>query len=198
MLGPVRQNVLCSLGIHYTGRYAMIPFINQAQGYAAYQQNVTTRYIHIVSVPLILFSVMILLGFIRVIILGVLNIDLAEIATLGLLVYYFCLQWRLALALAPVMIFLLWVAECFSYAGPSSFALEAFAITFLIGSVLQYASYFIEGKRPPFSAMSQHILIAPLSLTAEVFFMVGYMQPLKDEIYSASSTSSMSNDASGV
>lgn len=175
----------------------MIPFINQAQGYAAYQHNAITRYIHMVSVPLIILSLMILLGFVRVIILGVLNVDLAEIATLGLLVYYFCLHWRLALALTPLLIFLLWVAECFSYGGPTSFALEAFALIFLVSSILQFTSYFVEGKRPPFSDILKQILIAPLSLVAEIFFLVGYMQPLKEEIYGTTSVS-MLGDTTGA
>lgn len=175
----------------------MIPFINQAQGYAAYQNNAITRYIHMVSVPLIILSLMILLGFVRVIILGVLNVDLAEIATFGLLVYYFFLHWRLALVLTPLLIFLLWVAECFSYTGPTSFALEAFALTFLVGCILQFMSYFVEGKRPPFSNILEQLLIAPLSLVAEIFFMVGYMQPLKEEIYGTTAIG-IRGDASGT
>ena len=174
----------------------MISFIEQAQSYVAYQQNVATRYIHMLSIPLIAVSLLILLGFVRVIILGVMDIDLAEIATFGLLAYYFRLHWRLALALTPLLIFLLWIAECFSYAGPTSVALWAFGITLILGCSLQLIGYFIEGKRPPFPDMLKHLLIAPLSLTAEIFFMVGRMRDLKEEIY-GNKTLAAQNEISG-
>lgn len=182
-------NLYCALlqrEANYTGRYAMISFIEQAQGYAAFQSNPTTRYIHMLSIPLIILSFMILLGFVRVVILGVLNIDVAEIATFALLVYSFYLYWRLALALTPILIFLLWIAEYFSYQGPTSFALWSFALIFLFGCALQFIGYFIEGKRPPFTDFPKRMRIAPLSLVADIFFMAGRMRGLKDEIYGKS------------
>ena len=163
----------------------MKSFIEQAQGYASYQQSITTRYIHMISIPLFLLSLMILLGFIRVIIVGVLNIDVAEIATLGLLIYYFRLQWRLALALTPLLICLLWIAECFSKGGPTEFALWALVLILLFACMLQFISYFLEGKRPPFNDMLEQFLIAPLSLIADIIFLLGFMTALKEAVYGA-------------
>jgi uncharacterized membrane protein YGL010W len=161
----------------------MTSFIEQAQSYASYQQNVITRYIHMLSLPLIIVALMIFLGFVRIIILGVLDIDLAQIATFALLIYYCRLQWRLALALAPPLVFFLWIAGCFSYDGPTSIALWAFAITLFLGCTLQLIGYFIEGKRPSFHDMLKQLIIAPLTIIAELFFMIGRMRDLKEKIY---------------
>lgn len=162
----------------------MIAFIEQAQFYAAYHKNATTRLIHMISVPLILLSAMILLGFVRVVILGVLDINLADIATLGLLIYYFRLNWRLALALIPLLVILLLIAEFFSSQGPTAFSLWSFVIILIFGGVLQFIGHFIEGKRPELADHFQHLLIAPLFLVAEIFFMTGHMGELKTELHS--------------
>ena len=161
----------------------MIPFIEQAQGYAAYHKNELTRYTHMAGIPLIILSFMILLGFVHVIITNVLDVNVATIASLVLLIYYFRLDWRLALTLTPIFIFLLWVAHFFSYQGPTSFGLWSFIIVFLMGSILQAIGHFLEAKRPAFVDNLSQVLIAPLVIMAELFFMAGYMQALKEEIY---------------
>lgn len=44
----------------------MKPFIEQAQFYATYHQNQATRYTHMAGVPLIMLSIMIFLGFVKI------------------------------------------------------------------------------------------------------------------------------------
>lgn len=85
----------------------MKSFIEQAQIYAIYHQNIKTRYTHMVGIPLIIFSFMILLGFVHIIIPGVFFSTLAWFATIVLLSYYFLLNWKLALAITPIMLFIL-------------------------------------------------------------------------------------------
>ncbi|HAT8246624.1 TPA: DUF962 domain-containing protein, partial [Legionella pneumophila] len=87
----------------------MKSFIEQAQFYATYHQNQATRYTHMAGVPLIMLSIMIFLGFVKIVIPGVYATDLACLATLATLIYYFLLNWQLALALTPILIFLLWL-----------------------------------------------------------------------------------------
>lgn len=161
----------------------MTPFIQQAQGYAAYHQNDLTRYTHMAGIPLIILSFMILLGFVHVIIINVLDINVANIATLALVIYYFRLDWRLALVLIPILAFLLWIAHFFSYEGPTAFALWSFVIIFLLGCGLQVVGHFLEKRRPAFIDNLSQVLIAPLIIVAELFFRAGYMKELKDEIY---------------
>lgn len=161
----------------------MKSFIEQAQFYALYHQNIRTRYTHMAGVPLIILSLMILLGFVQIIIPGVFASDLAWFATLGILIYYFRLNWQLTLVLTPIMLFLLWVAHWFSKDGPTTLGIWAFILTFIVGWGLQFYGHYLEGKKPAFMENLSQTLIAPLYLVAELFFMAGYMQSLHDQIY---------------
>ena len=161
----------------------MKPFIEQAQGYNEYQEKALSRYCHMVGIPLIALSLMILLGFVHVLIPGILDVNLAEIATLVLLIYYFRLQWRMALIITPILVVLLWIAQFFSYDGPSSFSLWSFIVILLVGAALQFTGYFLAGKRPTFIDSLWQVLVAPLCLVAEAIFMAGRMQGLMEAIH---------------
>jgi uncharacterized membrane protein YGL010W len=161
----------------------MQSFIEQAQFYAAYHQNPMTRYTHLIGVPLIILSLMILLGFINVVITGIFIISFATLATIALLIYYFRLHWQLALTLTPILLCLWWIGSLFSHNGPTKLGIWAFIITFIIGWALQLYGHFIEGKKPVFMVNIWQALLAPLFLTAELFFMAGFMKPLKEQIY---------------
>lgn len=165
----------------------MKSFIEQAQMYAGYHQNIRTRYTHLAGVPLIILSVMILLGFIQIIMPGVFSITLAGLTTLGVLIYYFRLNWKLALALTPILFILLLIANVFSHNGPTKLGIWAFIITFIVGWALQLYGHYLEGKKPAFMDNLSQALIAPLFLTAELFFMAGYMKPLQEQIYGTES-----------
>jgi uncharacterized membrane protein YGL010W len=114
------------------------------------------------------------------------DITLAGVATVALLIYYFILNWRLTLALAPFLLGLLWLSERITAAGPNKFSLWFFIITFILGWVFQLVGHLIEGKRPAFVDNLGQSLIAPLFLTAELFFIANRMQSLKKEIYEPS------------
>lgn len=161
----------------------MRSFIEQAQGYATYHHNQVTRYTHMIGIPLILFSLMILLGFIHVVIVGVLDVNLANITTLVLLICYFRLNWCLASALTPILIFLLWIATFFNRMGPTSLGLWSFMLIFLVGLVLLFTGHLLEEKRPTYVNNLCHIFIAPLFIVAELFFTFGRMNKLKGDIY---------------
>lgn len=163
----------------------MKSFIEQAQFYAEYHQNPMTRYTHMAGVPLIILSIMILLGFVKIIIPGVFSTSLACLTTLGALIYYARLNWKLTLVLVPIFIVLLWFANLFSYFGPTKLGLWAFIITFVLGWGLQFYGHYIEDKKPAFMVNLCQALVAPLFLAAELMFMAGLMKNLKAEIYGA-------------
>lgn len=161
----------------------MIRFIDRAQNYAKYHQKKATLYTHLVGVPLIVFGLMIFLGFFQLIIPGVMATTLATIATLSLLVYYFFLNWRLALLLVPILILMLWVSHIISYAGPTSSALWTFVIVFFFGVLLQLIGHMLEGKKPALMDNLSQAMLAPLFLIAEICFMLGLMKVLKEQIH---------------
>lgn len=161
----------------------MKSFIEQAQFYAEYHQNTKTRYTHMAGVPLIILAVMIFLGFIKIIMPTVFATNLACITTLIALIYYFRLNWQLALALTPIMLILLLIASWFSQDGPTPLGIWAFVIFFIVGWGLQFYGHYLEGKKPAFMDNLCQAFIAPLFLVAELFFMAGMMPALKEQIY---------------
>ncbi|KTD14956.1 DUF962 domain-containing protein [Legionella israelensis] len=162
----------------------MINFIEHARLYAAYHQMPSSRYTHFASIPLILLSSMIFLSFFQIGITNVLYVDFATIGTLVLIIYSFMLNWKLALPLTPILIFLLWIATLFGYAGPTVTAVWAFIITFVLGWGLQFIGHMMEGKHPSIKDhIYEAIVIAPLFLMAELFFMANWLPELKNKIY---------------
>jgi uncharacterized membrane protein YGL010W len=160
----------------------MQSFVTQARLYASYHKSKTTWYLHLLGVPIILFSLMVFLGFVHIIVPGVFETNLAVLATLAVLVYYYRLQWKLALALTPIMAILLLLANLFSARGPTKLGLWAFALSFIIGWCLQLYGHFQEKKKPAFMDDLFMTCIAPLYLTATLFFKAGYLQSLQEEI----------------
>lgn len=161
----------------------MKSFIEQAQLYAAYHQNQMNQYTHMIGIPLVIFSLMILLGFVQLVIPGVYSTNFAFLGTLFALIYYFRLQWQLALALTPILLILLWAAKLFNHAGPTPLGVWAFIITFIVGWGFLLYGHFIENKKPTFLDNFNQALIAPLFLVAELLFMAGLMLKLKEQIH---------------
>lgn len=161
----------------------MKTFIEQAQIYAAHHQNLKTQQTHWIGVPLITFSLMILLGFVKIVVPGVYQISLACLATLALLVYYFRLHWVLALAITPILLFLLWISHFLSANGPNTLGWWIFIITFISGWTLQLYGHYIADEKPAFMVQLTQVFIAPLYLIAELLFKAGLMPLLKEEIH---------------
>ncbi len=161
----------------------MKTFVEYAQGYVRNQPNTTTRYTHIIGISLITLALMILLGFVHIVIPRVISINVAYIGTLVLLVYYFRLQWLLALALTPLFVLMLWIAHFFSAEGPSTFSLWSFFIILLFGVLLELIGHYLENNLSRLTKNLDEIIFAPLFLMAELFYQFGRLQDLHDEIY---------------
>lgn len=161
----------------------MKPFITQAQRYASHHQNPRTQQTHWIGIPLITFSLMILFGCVKIIIPGMLQTSLACLATLALLIYYFRLHWLLALATTPVMLLLLWLASWLTANGPNTVALWIFVISFISGWTLILYGHYISHEKTGFIEQFSPMLIAPLYLMAEVFFVAGLLPSLKAQLH---------------
>lgn len=154
-------------------------FIDCAEGYAVYRQNSKTRILHALGIPLLIFSLMLLFGFVKVIIPGVLATSLATVSTLVLILYYFRLHWRLTLVATPLLAILLFLAHLFSHQGPTRVALWVFALSFVLALILLVVGYFLEDKRLSTHKSCCLVPISPLLLTAELCFMMHLMPGVK-------------------
>src|SRR5262245_59102259 len=97
--------------------------------YAAYHQDARNKATHFVGVPVIVFSLMIPLGWLRVD-AGGFPLSSALVVTSLLLLYYLVLDIPLAIAMAAIFALMLWGAEPLSQA-PLLTSLASFAVLFV-------------------------------------------------------------------
>lgn len=161
----------------------MTTLLEYAPFYTKYHKNKLTQYIQMAALSVLFFAACIFLGLWHVGLTGLFKISLAEIATVALLVSYFRLHKGLSVAIAPLLVLLLWLARWTGSSGLSSGVIWCFFIVALSGVLLLIISYFIEGKWPPLAEVSRFTWVMPLFLVAELFFATGRMTDLQKDIY---------------
>jgi uncharacterized membrane protein YGL010W len=149
---------------------------DQMSFYAAYHQDSRNKATHFVGVPLIVFSLMIPLGWLRAEVAG-LPLSAALVVSAILLAYYLVLDIPLGLAMAAVFALMLWGAEPLSQAS-LGISLTWFLILFVGGWALQLWGHVYEGRKPALVDNLFQIFVAPIFLAAELFFALGYKPAL--------------------
>jgi uncharacterized membrane protein YGL010W len=148
--------------------------------YAAYHQDARNKATHFIGVPVIVFSLMIPLGWLRVDAAGF-PLSAALVVSAILLLYYLVLDIPLGLAMAAVFALMLWGAEPLSQA-PFMASLAWFVVLFVGGWALQLWGHVYEGRKPALVDNLFQIFVAPIFLAAEVFFALGYKPELHEEV----------------
>lgn len=152
----------------------------QMSFYLRYHRNPKNKLTHFFGVPLIMFSLFVLLGLVRVP-LGEVSISAASVVAVGVLVYYFRLDAVLAVAMTLFTAVLLIAANRVCTLGVTP-ALAVFAITFVGGWVLQLIGHALEGRKPALVDNFFQVFIAPIFLMAEVFFAFGYKREVAERV----------------
>ena len=93
-------------------------------------------------------------------------------------IYYLCLDWQVALLQAPFTLTLLVLSDRVSV-WPLRDSLLVFLATFLGGWLIQLVGHAFEGKRPALADNILQIFNAPLFLTVEVIFLLGFRKDLR-------------------
>jgi uncharacterized membrane protein YGL010W len=152
----------------------------QLHSYAAYHRDPRNTLTHFVGVPLVTFALFVALGWLRF--REAPDAPLLGGATLFYLVvflYYLCLDWRVALLQAPVSLALLGLADWVSLWPSFTESLLAFLAAFVGGWAIQLVGHAFEGRRPALADNLLQIFNAPLFLTVEVLFLLGYRKDLR-------------------
>jgi len=152
----------------------------QMSFYAAYHQDARNKATHFVGVPMIVFSLMIPLGWLRADLGGV-SLSAAFVVTSFLLVYYLILDLPLGLAMAGIFALMLWGAVPLSQAA-FTVSLAWFLVLFVVGWALQLWGHVYEGRKPALVDNLFQIFVAPIFLAAEVFFALGYKPGLHESV----------------
>jgi uncharacterized membrane protein YGL010W len=148
--------------------------------YQRYHRHPTNRLTHFFGVPLIMFSLFVLLGLVRVEFGGV-GISAASVLAIVVLAYYFRLDVVLAVAMTLFTAVLLLLANRVALFG-ASVSLTVFAVTFVGGWILQLIGHAYEGRRPALVDNLFQVVIAPIFLMAEVFFALGYKRDVAERL----------------
>ena len=153
---------------------------DQMSFYAAYHQDARNKATHFVGVPMIAFSLMIPMGWLRADIGGT-TVTAALVVTSLLLLYYLILDIPLGLASCVVFALMLWGADTLSQL-PLMASLAWFLALFIVGWALQLWGHVYEGRKPALVDNLFQVFVAPIFLAAEVFFALGYKPGLHEAV----------------
>jgi uncharacterized membrane protein YGL010W len=145
----------------------------QLDAYEAYHRDPRNKLTHFFGVPLATFAILLILGWLRFAHAPEVPYTGATLFYLVVFLYYLRLDWQVALWQAPFTLTLLW---------PFAESLLVFLAAFLGGWVIQLVGHAIEGRRPALADNLLQIFNAPLFLTAEVAFFLGYRQDLRGAV----------------
>jgi len=145
---------------------------DQMSFYAAYHQDARNKATHFIGVPMIVFSLMIPLGWLRADVAGVM-VSAALVVTAILFLYYILLDVPLGVAMGAVFALMLWGADPLSQATLGT-SLASFLVLFIVGWALQLWGHVYEGRKPALVDNLFQIFVAPIFLAAEIFFALGY------------------------
>ena len=143
------------------------------------KKNVMT---HFVGVPLIIWSLFVLLSLIEFPLflpISENNLTLAMVFFAGVLVYYFALNWTLAVGAIVFLTPVLYTAQIVS---KTDSAIWIAIIVFVIAWAIQFLGHHFEKAKPAFVDDLNQLLIGPLFLLAELFFAIGFLHELKQQI----------------
>ncbi|KPZ68982.1 hypothetical protein AN944_03195 [Shewanella sp. P1-14-1] len=157
--------------------------VEQLATYKSVHLNPKNIRTHFVGVPLIIWSVFLLLNLIPVNFVlfaeeGI-KLNVATLFAIGTLVYYFVLHRGLALGLT---IFIIPVLITSSLVSQINGAWMIGIGVFFIGWVIQFIGHKYEKAKPAFIDDLNQLLIGPFFLMAELYFMLGMNKALEQEI----------------
>jgi uncharacterized membrane protein YGL010W len=144
---------------------------------------------HFIGVPLVVLSLLIALGWVRI---GLpfsgtfgpsYDLSLAMVFMALVTIWYLKVDLKLALVQFPFSLVLLVLGD-FIATLPWSLSLTTFVGVFVLGWFFQLLGHYIEGNRPALRDNFLQIFNAPLFLAAEMLFALGFYQGLRNRIKS--------------
>ncbi len=151
----------------------------QITQYAAYHRDRRNIATHFVGVPMIVFSVVLALV---PWVFGGVNAALIALAVASL--YYLILDRALGTAMLLFLFVCYLIAVTLNAAinargGHTGIVLAVAALLFIVGWVIQFIGHQYEGMKPAFTDDIMGLIIGPLFIMTEVFFVLGLKSTLK-------------------
>ncbi|HEV3493472.1 MAG TPA: Mpo1-like protein [Reyranella sp.] len=155
-------------------------FRRQLGAYAAVHRDWRNKATHFVGIPIIVFSLLLVLSLWRFELLGrewTMSLAVAIAAVLG----WMALDLGIGIVMALIMVVAWFAAEALAGAlGSASAVWMAFIALFVVGWALQFVGHHYEGKRPALLQNIFQAFIGPIFLVAEAMVAMGQRSDLAD------------------
>jgi uncharacterized membrane protein YGL010W len=146
--------------------------------YAAYHRDRRNILTHFAGVPMIVFAIVLALATASVPVGGI-AVTLAAVVSIAAVVYWTLLDRVLGVTLAVVLLLMCAAAsEIVARTGIGG-ALAWAVATFVVGWALQFLGHKYEGMKPAFFDDAKQLLIGPLFVCTEAFFLLGARPALR-------------------
>ena len=146
--------------------------------YAAYHRDRRNIATHFVGVPMIVFAIVLALATV-IIPAGPVAVSLAAVTSLALSAYYLRLDWALGIAMAIVLFLMCAAASEMTHRLGTGASLGWALVLFVWGWAIQFLGHKFEGMKPAFFDDIRQLLIGPIFVCAEAFFLLGAKPELR-------------------
>ena len=140
--------------------------------YAAYHRDRRNIATHFAGVPMIVFAIVLALATVSFPV-GNVAVTLAAVTSLAACIYYFRLDRLFGATLAVVLFAMCAMASEMTHRLGTGPALGWAAVAFVWGWGLQFLGHKFEGMKPAFFDDAKQLLIGPLFVCAEAYFLFG-------------------------
>jgi len=159
----------------------MQPLAEKMAGYAAYHQTPGNKAVHYVFVPLIVWSLMVLLSIPRGPDVGGISLRPSMVIAGLLLIYYLLLDY--GLGVACVLLFTLLEGTAIQVADVgTNVALAVGGTVFVLSWIAQFIGHAAFEHRKPALADNVMQVFAPIFVVAEWAFVLGFRAELRDAV----------------
>lgn len=149
--------------------------------YAAYHRDRRNIATHFAGVPMIVFAIVLALATVSIPV-GSLAITLAALVSIAACIYWIRLDAALGVALAATLFAMCAGASEITHRASIGATLALSAAIFVAGWALQFLGHKFEGVKPAFYDDAKQLLIGPVFVCAEAFFLLGAKTRLRHYI----------------
>ncbi|MFJ2485128.1 DUF962 domain-containing protein [Pseudomonas sp. NPDC087639] len=158
----------------------MKSLVDHLSQYAAYHRDPRNIASHFIGIPLIVVAVAVLLSRPEWS-LGGLWISPAVIVALASAGFYLRLEVKLGVLMTVLMGLSVWAGHVLAQQSTMVWLSSGLAM-FVIGWVIQFVGHHYEGRKPAFVDDVSGLIVGPLFVVAELAFLLGMRQELKEQI----------------
>lgn len=146
--------------------------------YAAYHRDRRNIATHFVGVPMIVFSIVLALATVWIPV-GPVTLTLAALLSIATGIYYLRLDFIFGVTMSVVLFAMCALSSEIVHRLGIGASLGLALALFVVGWVIQFVGHKYEGMKPAFIDDSKQLLIGPVFVCAEAYFLAGARGPLR-------------------